>query len=150
MQHHDDYQLARRIQHQILTHHLGSGAIQVFAPSGDQIGAPNSPLALCGSAILASIGLPVFGVFDSDELWTIMGTNGIVSKHNCALETAILDDLTECHTPTSPNYQFSKGEHQYLELTTENGEKRHIWVRSGPVYYAVYNIVLMVIKMRKR
>jgi hypothetical protein len=144
---HDDAQLVRRIRHQVSRHQLQPGAMQIIQDDEINVKCDQLP-ELYNVVASGTAGLPVLLIIDSEERWTIVGTHGIVSKYGGSLYTVVLDQICDCNVPADS--VEGKGRHEYLQIVKDDGLNMSIWIRSGAVYYAIWNILLMLIKMRKR
>jgi hypothetical protein len=147
----EDAWLARRIAKRLSRHHLSTESSVRLLYSASDVSVSCLPPRLSQAIADGSMGVPVLGVIsdlsDSDES-SVLTTQAIVYLRNGELLSVPLDKLHHCTAQTIRS--LPKGEHEYLALSTSEGDVANLWVRRGADFYAFWNIITDIIRLRQR
>lgn len=144
---HNDNLLALRIMHQLREHHLDTRAICIIEDSKNVHQLFNDYPSCLAALTSDVIGIPVAAVVDSDDKWILIGTASIICKDAGVEQVVNIDHMRACDSPSV--MVLEKGHHEYLRVAGDNDLNMLIWASVGNVYYAVWNILLMLIRMNK-
>ena len=135
----DDVELDDWIENRILFR-----ACQNGLPSGDTYvctGLPPAILPLTDGIIRREhIHRPVLAFIKNNELWTVLGTKKIVSKHGGRVNSVLLDRVKEIER-LNPNEE--KQQMQYLRVRSGILSKHVVWAPPGKEFFALWSILNM-------
>jgi hypothetical protein len=93
-------------------------------------------------------GIPVLAVVGGENRWTLLGTNKIITNENCDVTELDLDNISDVRMPSEQQVP-RKHDCDFLLVEDDGGSVHHVWVPSGREFFAIINIVLMIINLKK-
>lgn len=93
------------------------------------------------------VGKLLLLVFQSDDRWTVLGTNSLVSSHSGSRVEVALDEVGEISALGLGD--IPKECYEFLQIQDKAGKVQSFWCFPGPVFFAMWNILLGIRKMQQ-
>ena len=146
----DDEWLEGRILHQASRHNLPSRRTFWFHDFAPEI---QSEIRILAGETLR--GRPVLVFFDSLARWTMLTTREVMGYSDGRLRSMSISDMTSVSSELEPPMGVTSEEMgewkrtwEYLHVSDSQGSDSILWVPCGGEAYALWNILLMLIRRK--
>jgi hypothetical protein len=86
-------------------------------------------------------GIPVLVLVSGEDLWTVLGSQRIVTMEKGHVKTIDLESIADIDMPSESKQGQKKMECHSLLIDDKSGVKNQVWAPAGREFFAIWNIL---------